>query len=603
MVGNIVGWMAVSTPITMHRFGRLPAAVTIAPIVAAVLALTMAGGLAPANASSGAVPSTTETSAPPSTTSITTTTTTTSTVTTSTTSTTTASTTTTTTSVPIIPTGCAPPTTTTTTLPGTTTTTTTTTTTLPGSTTSTTTTTTTTLPPCPTTTPPVADTVPEVPEPDQAPLHVKIPKNFDDILTTIRLVESSNNYTVPPNRGGASGAYQYIDSTWNNFKGFPKAYLAPPEVQDERALIDVFSILTTWKNDVSMIPVIWYFPRAATDPALMDQVPLPGSGNRLTVREYQFRWLGVLEYLIGAPLAFRLSLLPPELRFLGGIPPELIYNELELSQVAFPVLGRATLAPPAPCLLEQCDAGVSAIVYGQKMQPIMSAVDGVVTAVDRGNLITGAISVTVTDPAGRTFHYEGFNDDTPSTSDGAAPDHYRLTALARVGTSVRAGQILGFMGDTDPMPSLENLGVDGEAAVWPHLRLTVREADGTMLNADQLLAAAQFRQACHVGIGPWSAPADPAVSGLDLDDLNVSASVYGGWTIHGDGTVTAKGKSALILPPTDCAWTPPEPFGAGARGAKTPLAWLNPIDVAPVYWVTGAGVADLFTLSSPLRRG
>ncbi len=95
----------------------------------------------------------------------------------------------------------------------------------------------------------------------------KVPKHFGDILLTIRTIESGGNYTIPKNKGGASGAYQYIDSTWNNYKGYPSAYLAPPAIQDERALADVKGILWTWKGDVSMVPVIWYYPKAARDPS------------------------------------------------------------------------------------------------------------------------------------------------------------------------------------------------------------------------------------------------------------------------------------------------------------------------------------------------
>src|SRR5690606_34250343 len=120
------------------------------------------------------------------------------------------------------------------------------------------------LPECPTTTsstttvPIEAATEVDPNAPAPAPLGVPIPRQLSDILVTIRLVESGNNYSITKNRGGASGAYQYIDSTWNNYGGFPSAYLAPPFVQDERALADVQSILRTWNNDVSMVPVIWY---------------------------------------------------------------------------------------------------------------------------------------------------------------------------------------------------------------------------------------------------------------------------------------------------------------------------------------------------------
>ena len=44
-------------------------------------------------------------------------------------------------------------------------------------------------------------------------------------------------------------------------------------------------------GDVSMVPIMWYYPRAALDPSWMDRVPNPAGGNRLTIREYQTRWL------------------------------------------------------------------------------------------------------------------------------------------------------------------------------------------------------------------------------------------------------------------------------------------------------------------------
>jgi hypothetical protein len=534
-------------------------------------------------------PTTTTTTSAPSTT--TTTTVAPSTTTTTTTSTTVAPTTTSApdTTAPVPVARCAPATTTTTTLAGSTTTTTTTTTLARGETT----TTTTTLPPCPTTTPPPTSPPetepPPADEPAEPQRHINAGKKWNDILTTIRLVESGNTYDLPKNRGGASGAYQYIDSTWNNYKGYPSAYLAPKEIQDERALADVTAILWQWKNDVSMVPVIWYYPRAAREPALMDQVPAPWAGNRLTVREYQSRWLDMLEYVTGGPLGFRLSLLPPELRFLAGVPPEVpLSADASLAAISYPVLGPSLLAPPALCVETECGDGTDAVIYGQKYQPILAAVNGVVTAVDEGDPVSGEVSVTITDGDGRSFRYAGFNDDSPGTTDGAAIRPYRLTTIARVGTIVRAGQVLGFMGDTDPMPSNEHRGTGGDDAVWPHLRLSIFAADGTQLDADGLAAAALRRQACHVAIGPWSVPADPD---LDIDPYVVDAIFNGKFTIKADGTVTAAGKMALIVPPEGCVWQPTQTFGPAAAGGKPGLGWMMPVTVSPRFWVADSGSA------------
>jgi hypothetical protein len=259
------------------------------------------------------------------------------------------------------------------------------------------------------------------------------------------------------------------------------------------------------------------------------------------------------------------------------------------------------LAPPADCIEVECGDGTDAIVYGQKFQPILAAVDGVVTAVDDGDALSGAVTVTVTDAAGRTYEYAGFNDDSPGLDDDAAIRSYRLTSLATVGAPVRAGQILGFMGDTDPMPSNELFGTSAGDAVWPHLRLRIRAADGTQLDADGLAVAAQRRQACHVGIGPWSVPADPALDGAvgadgqPLADYVVDAILNGKFTIKANGTLTATGKMALIVPPEGCVWQPTLTYGLGARGGQPGLAWLTPITVSPRFWVSGSGVSEAVT--------
>ena len=186
------------------------------------------------------------------------------------------------------------------------------------STSSTTTTTTTTVPPPPTTTPVVAPTptptvTPTVPttvagtSPDPVPTTlappttpapaaqqvIAYPSQIANILATIRYLESRGDYLAAPNKGRASGAYQFITSTWDNYGGYKDAYLAPPEVQDERAAADVNRFLAQWNNDVSMIPVMWYYPKASRDVSLMDIIPVPSAGNVLTVREYQQRWLAV----------------------------------------------------------------------------------------------------------------------------------------------------------------------------------------------------------------------------------------------------------------------------------------------------------------------
>lgn len=47
--------------------------------------------------------------------------------------------------------------------------------------------------------------------------------------------ESGGDITARNPRSSASGKWQVIDSTWHRFRGYARAYLAPEQVQDERA--------------------------------------------------------------------------------------------------------------------------------------------------------------------------------------------------------------------------------------------------------------------------------------------------------------------------------------------------------------------------------
>lgn len=127
------------------------------------------------------------------------------------------------------------------------------------------------------------------------------------ILATIRTRESGNNYTAI-NRGDgvgdiASGAYQFVTTTWNNFGGYRDAYQAPPEVQDERArgyLSQALQASTQLGLDWTYVPVYWYQGHI---PDNLDYVPSPGEGNTQTLAEYRNGWLADYERIAnGEPL-------------------------------------------------------------------------------------------------------------------------------------------------------------------------------------------------------------------------------------------------------------------------------------------------------------
>lgn len=114
----------------------------------------------------------------------------------------------------------------------------------------------------------------------------------DLLLYAQRLHESGNRYTrkvtgynKDRSRGPirtASGAYQYTISTWNRYRGYPEAYLAPAHVQDERARRDLLARLARYK-DVEKAVAAHFYPAWANDKSRWGRKPNPHSP---TVRAY-----------------------------------------------------------------------------------------------------------------------------------------------------------------------------------------------------------------------------------------------------------------------------------------------------------------------------
>lgn len=96
-----------------------------------------------------------------------------------------------------------------------------------------------------------------------------IPADIEKILAALRTNESSGNYGENSVKPGstASGAYQFLDSTWKARAAaagvgteYPRAYLAPPEIQDAVAAKYVQDILAMPEvnGDVRKVPLVWF---------------------------------------------------------------------------------------------------------------------------------------------------------------------------------------------------------------------------------------------------------------------------------------------------------------------------------------------------------
>ena len=100
------------------------------------------------------------------------------------------------------------------------------------------------------------------------------------LMYSIKQVESSGRYKAKSKWSSACGAYQYMPITWNNYKGFKTACLAPEWAQDARMRGEVRYL---WKKygDWEKVIAAHYMPAYAGNKKLWYH-----SAGGLSVREY-----------------------------------------------------------------------------------------------------------------------------------------------------------------------------------------------------------------------------------------------------------------------------------------------------------------------------
>jgi murein DD-endopeptidase MepM/ murein hydrolase activator NlpD len=123
-------------------------------------------------------------------------------------------------------------------------------------------------------------------------------------------------------------------------------------------------------------------------------------------------------------------------------------------------------------------------LIGARLQPIVAVADGVIRrfVIDHS---TAGWGIVLTSSDGWEYRYYHINNDSPGTDDGSNPEVFRFAPGLVAGDRVRAGQLIGYMGDSG----------DSETSV-PHLHFEIHRPDDSPINPFPSVRAAERTTRC-----------------------------------------------------------------------------------------------------------
>jgi hypothetical protein len=192
-------------------------------------------------------------------------------------------------------------------------------------------------------------------------------------------------------------------------------------------------------------------------------------------------------------------------------------------------------------------------LMGAKLDHELAANDGTITFARADSSGHSGNMLILTGTDGWKYWYIHINNDTPGTDDAKNPAARRFAPGIKLGSHVKAGQFIAYMGDS------------GEAETTaPHLHFELHHPDDTFIDPYTSLRLAQGLSAngqCHYPTNPTAHPSKTSSHGL--------------WTLSAAGVVLAFGGAHLYGQPP-------------AANALDPYVAIAPTPTRNGYWVVDA---------------
>jgi murein DD-endopeptidase MepM/ murein hydrolase activator NlpD len=159
------------------------------------------------------------------------------------------------------------------------------------------------------------------------------------------------------------------------------------------------------------------------------------------------------------------------------IDPDGVSNEVVVVPMVFPMIGKARVTDT---FLASRGGGTrrhhGQDIMAPRMTPLVAAFDGVVSV----SANPGHYWLTLVSDDGWRALYMHMNNDTPGTDDGKGGERFAFAPGVKSGASVRAGELLGWVGDSG---NAEGVG--------PHLHFELHTPEGHVVNAVHSLREAE----------------------------------------------------------------------------------------------------------------
>jgi hypothetical protein len=204
--------------------------------------------------------------------------------------------------------------------------------------------------------------------------------------------------------------------------------------------------------------------------------------------------------------------------------------------IVFPTVGPVTYGDDFGACRDGCRRfHIGNDVIGVRMQPLVAATDGWVTHLVLDHRTAGW-GLVITDLDGWDYRYYHVNNDSPGTDDGADPVTWRLAPGVTLGTPVRAGQLVAYMGDSG----------NSEGSV-PHLHFEIHRPDGSPINPYDSLRQAEDAARCFWLPGLAELPGRVPPTDSHARVVDIPTITRGGtYTISEDGSIFLSGDARTV---------------------------------------------------------